>query len=466
MMARAQVQRSSTLIDPNSLNAPRPKTQYMDGTRSQPSLSRRNTLVQLDDAQLRGPRRTFSGSGPDASKKSVFGVDTLWERELAKLREIEEQERIEAAEQAKRQAEEDAKRAVKNRKKRKGKMTADERQQEVSSFLAGSTPVPGVDRSPQPETFSSEDPTSAPATPYVLPEISRATGRRRRPPPPPNDDSEESDEDEEVPTAHKRSISKDIAADEWIAGSSDEEEGIRQRPRASSGAGLMGQPTVSMVVPRLQNGDDESSEEDVPLVATIGRAVQRATTRASVADDSSDEELPLSALLDKAKVGSSTGNGLGTLKLPDVGTSDGKLFPEADTGRDKKDDEDEDDKPLGLRVSRVINPPSAEADPDDDRPLAFHPEQVRKSQFMMMAQQQQQMQQQQMMMQAQTAQLHQSMIFSAPSMMASGFFGPPMAPPMMMPPPIATTPPPVQDVAKFGLVDKWRHDVAVEGDGQ
>lgn len=466
MMARPQVQRSSTLIDPNSLNAPRPQTQYMDGTRSQPSMSRRNTLVQLDDAQLRGPRRTLSGNGPDASKKSVFGVDTLWERELAKLREIEEQERIEAAEEAKRRAEEDAKRAVKNRKKRKGKMTADERQQQVSSFLAGSTPVPGADRSPQPETLSSEEPTTAPATPYVLPEIARATGRRRRPPPPPNDDSEESDDDDDVPTAHKRSMSKDVAADEWIAGSSDEEEGIRQRPRASSGAGLVGQPTVSMVAPRLPDGDDESSEEDVPLVATIGRAVQRATTRASVADDSSDEELPLTALLDKAKVGSSTGAGIGTLKLPDVGASGGKLFPEADTGSDKKDDEDEDDKPLGLRVSRVINPPSAEADPDDDRPLAFHPEQVRKSQFMMMAQQQQQLQQQQMMMQAQAAQLHQSMIFSAPSMMASGFFGPPMAPPMMLPPPVATTPPPVHDAAKFGLVDKWRHDVAVEGEGQ
>ncbi|TFY61595.1 hypothetical protein EVJ58_g4410 [Rhodofomes roseus] len=442
MMARPQVQRSSTLIDPDSLK-PRPQSQFLDASRSQPNLSRRNTLVQLDAEAAGGPRRTLSGNNFDATnKKSVFGVDTLWERELAKLRDMEEQERIATEEEARRQAE-DEKRTKKSKKKRKHKKTEGERQQDVNSFLAASTSDLALHRSPEPETQSSAAPQT-PSTPYVLPEISRATARKRRGPPPPNEDSEESDSDD-APAAHKRSMSKDVAADQWIAGSSDEEDGVRRRPRTHSGAGLIAQPTVSMVSPRLVGGGDDSSDEDVPLVATIGRAAQRAATRAS--DDDSDEEKPLSALLDKGK-----------LKLPSFHSTGGSLFPDSS---DKNDDED--DKPLGLRVSRVMNSSqalgAASQDEDDDKPLAFHPEQVRKTQYMsMMAQQQQ------MMMQAQAAQFHQSMIFSAPSMMASGFFGPPMAPQMMMPPPIATTPPPAQDPSKLTRVDKWRHDVAVEGD--
>jgi hypothetical protein len=88
--------------------------------------------------------------------------------------------------------------------------------------------------------------------------------------------------------------------------------------------------------------------------------------------------------------------------------------------------------------------------------------------------QQQQFAQQQMMMQAQ---IQNSMMFNQPSFMGPGFYGPPMGVgvgmgmgPMMgdmsmMPPPIAPgTPPPVQDPAKFGRVDAWRRDVAVEGE--
>ena len=75
-----------------------------------------------------------------------------------------------------------------------------------------------------------------------------------------------------------------------------------------------------------------------------------------------------------------------------------------------------------------------------------------------------------MLAQAQMAQMaaaaHQSMIFGAPSMMGSGFFGPPMAgaAPMMAYPQLPPTPPPMQDAVKLTRVDKWRHDVAVEGE--
>ncbi|KAH9938275.1 uncharacterized protein B0H18DRAFT_1081007 [Fomitopsis serialis] len=325
MMARPQVQRSSTLIDPDSLK-PRPQSQLLAASSSQPNLSRRNTLLQLDDELPGAPRRTLSGNGFEAAnKKSVFGVDALWGRELAKLRDIEEQE------------------------------------PSVSDLA--------LDRSPEPETQTSPG-LKTPETPYVLPEISRATVRKRRGPPPPTDDDDESDSDDAPAVTSAR-------------------------------------------CPKMLGGDDDSSDEDVPLVATIGRAAQRASTRVASVDDDSDEEKPLSALLDKGK-----------LKLPSFGSSGGKLFSDSS---DKNDDDEEDDTPLGLRVSRVMNSSQtlgfASQDADDDKPLALHPEQLRKTQYMSMMVQQQQ--QQQMMMQAQAAQFHQSMIFSAPSMMASGFFGPP-----------------------------------------
>ena len=77
-----------------------------------------------------------------------------------------------------------------------------------------------------------------------------------------------------------------------------------------------------------------------------------------------------------------------------------------------------------------------------------------------------------MMMQAQ---MQSSMMFNQPSLMGSGFFAPPMGVrmtmgpmagdmSMMMPPMAPGTPPPVQDHAKFGRVDAWRRDVAVEGE--
>jgi len=174
----------------------------------------------------------------------------------------------------------------------------------------------------------------------------------------------------------------------------------------------------------------------MPLAATVGRALQRAMS----ANDDSDEDLPLSAMLDKAKT-----------SIPPINFDSLSVNP--------RNDDDDDDQPLGLRAS-VIPPTSyaRNADDDDDKPLAFHPDQQRRTQYQAMAQQQQ------MMMQAQ---MQQSIFFGAPSMMGSGFFGPSMAPmasPMVMglqqPMP---SPPPAPDAGKFGLVDRWRRDVAVEG---
>ena len=450
MMARSQVQRSSTLITPEELKQ-RPKSQHLNSFNSQPELTRRNSvnakpLLEFEDEIPGAPRGSLHPGAPaGGGARSVFGVDTLWERELAKLKVIEEQERIAEEERKKREFEEEAKNSKRKGKKRgKGK-------------TASSLPVSPAPPTPDVPTPSEEQTEQLPPT---LPAIPKTIVRRA--PPPPGDDDDESGDDSDASDAPARPRAQAQQASGWH---SDEEEG----PRRTTGTGprypAAGPPLLPPIERTTAPAGDDSSEEDVPLVATIGRAAQRhARSRLGGDDESSDEEKPLSTLLDKTKG-----------KLPSVGSG-----LSARAANDE--DEDEDDKPLGLRVSHIGSPlnPSlsggAGGDDDDDRPLGLHPDQLRKSQFVMAQQQQQQ--QQQMFAQAQMAQMaaaHQSMMFGAPSMMGSGFFVAPQmtgmsmpgmaAPQMMMfPQQLPPTPPPIQDASKFGRVDKWRHDVAVEGE--
>ncbi|CDO71336.1 hypothetical protein BN946_scf184908.g94 [Trametes cinnabarina] len=430
--------RSSTLIAPEELK--RPSSQHINSFSSQPNLTRRNSvnakpLLDFNEEIPGAPRQSLhpgGGLGLSGNTKSVFGVDTLWERELAKLRIIEEQERQAEEERRKREAEEAARALKKKGKKKKGKG----KEKEEGEFAGAVSPAP--EGSP----VVSEDKPPSPS--LVLPEIPKTVIRRA--PPPPGDDDDGSDDDSDSSDAPAPAPRQQVSG--WH---SDEEE---QGPRRTTGTGprfpQSGPPRLPQVVPE----DDESSEEDVPLVATIGRAVERQTRRRTGGDDeSSDEEKPLVALLDKTKrkLSSVSGNSLSP-RSPQPGG------PGVNTGEDDEDD----DKPLGLRVSRIPAFGSTHNEDDDDKPLGLHPEQLRKSQFFMAAQQQQQ---QQMLAQAQMAQMQHSMMYAAaPSLMGSGFFGPPVPPPMMMYPQLPPTPPPMQDASKFGRVDKWRHDVAVEGE--
>ncbi|KAI0677115.1 hypothetical protein C8Q78DRAFT_960189 [Trametes maxima] len=442
--------RSSTFINPDELK--RPASQHLASFNSQPNLARRNSanakpLLDFEEGIPGAPRQSLHPGGgglsasASAATRSVFGVDTIWERELAKLRIIEDQERQAEEERKKREAMEEAKGSKKKGKKKKGKG------KDVDETPAATLDAGAVSSAPEASPAISDE--RAPTPPHVLPEIPKTV--RKRAPPPPVDGDEESDEDSDSSDAPAPVQRQQTAG--WH---SDEEE--ERGPRRTTGTGPRypqqgGPPRLPQVVRQ----DDESSEEDVPLVATIGRAAQRQTRRQTGGDESSDEEQPLSVLLDKTKQ-----------KLPSLGgsvTSPLSRRPSAAAGGD---DDDEDEVPLGLRVSRV--PPGFGApanEDDDDKPLGLHPEQLRKSQFFMAAQQQQQ---QQMLAQAQMAQMQQmqmqqSMMYAAaPSLMGSGFFGAPVPPPMMMPPQLPPTPPPMPDASKFGLVDKWRHDVAVEGE--
>lgn len=445
MMARGPLPRSSTLIDPAALQI-RPTSQRMSSFGSQPGLARRASgnvkpLLNFESDeklphQLSPNSKLLNPRSPNlrvASSRSVFGVDTIWEREMAKLKVIEAQEKVDAEERLQREEEEEARDGKKNKNgKGKGKSKSKDKDKETSRPKTEVVPDPPE----EPESPSIPPAMSAPrisAEPPILPSISRTI---RGPPPPPGEDDDETETEDSDAEEHENHAhdTVDPGSQGWYAGSSDEEDKSPQDkgPRRTTGVGLR-YPKDSRNRPAVA---DDSDEEDLPLAATLGRAAQRAT-RLRPSGPDSDEEKPLSVLLEKTRT-----------SLPSINF---------DRRSDPKSEEDDDNEPLGLRASRVM---SVHGGDDDDTPLAFHPEQQRRSQFQMMAQQQQQ--QQQMMMQAQ---MQNSMFFHPPSMIGSGFFGPPIPPMMMQPPPmVAPSPPPIPDAVKYGRVDRWRRDVAVEGE--
>jgi hypothetical protein len=422
MMAR----RSSTLIDPASLQQQRPTPQRMHstGTSNGPELSRRQSasmkpLLSFDD--INQVTNTQLSADPRIPKsRSVFGVDTIWERELVKLREIEAREQLEAEEQRKRELEEEQEQKKKKNKGKKPKGV---------KIVDG----PGNEQKKMPSPVPPTAEPSFTVDPPTLPQIPRAPRRAR--PPPVNDDDTDSESQASVDKDIRLISRADDRADQWI--SSDEEDEIAgRRPKPSAAPR-----------PRALDPDDDS-DEDIPLAATIGKVVQRANQVGTGDDDSDEESQPLSVLLSKTK-----------LNVPSQGDSLsatlGKFLIE---DNEEDGDDDDDDKPLGLRMSMAPSQSfNGGGEDDDDRPLAFHPEQQRRTQYNMMAAQQQ------MMMQAH---LHSSMFFGAtPNMMAPGFFAPTMGNPMMMAPaPLPVPSPPLHDAGKFVQVDEWRRNVAVQGE--
>ena len=422
MMARSTTY--STLIDPNSLN--RPVSQRLDTNDSHQGLARRKTLLNFDEDKLAPPdgNRKSTAFGPRASNvKSVFGTDHIWEREMAKLREMQAREREAAG----------------------------------LSAEPSASPGPNSDEDPSetsPQPISPRPISQAPSN--LLPEIPKVSARKG--PPPLQDDAEDEESDSDNSAAPRREHPKAKKTQDDAEWFSDEEKSAG--PVRTVGSGLR-YPQRRVDPPSSHKAKytpaplADDSDEDVPLAATVGKAAQRAAKAAT--EEESDEDKPLNVLLDKTK---------------------SKLFlgvPES-TQPIKGGDDDDDDQPLGVRASQFnprANPNQlgrSGDDDEDDVPLGLHPEHQRRTQYQMLAQQQ--LAQQQMMMQAQ---LQNSMMFNQPSFMAPGFFGPPMGMGMgmgpmmgdmsiMVPPMAPGTPPPAQDPAKFGRVDAWRRDVAVEGE--
>ncbi|KAJ7937085.1 hypothetical protein B0H13DRAFT_1944138 [Mycena leptocephala] len=236
MMARPQAQRRSTLIDPASLQAPpsaqgRPLTQNMssfDSQGSQQALGRRNSLnakplltFDDDDKML---RPGLGGRAP--TSRSVFGVDTLWERELAKEKVEEELRKAKEAEEEAREA---------KRRGRKAKRKDKSRAREYSPVAA------------TPEAMSTSESvgngTRIASSPPVLPAITPALRR----PPPVNDDSDSEDSERAGP-----SHPQERAPDGWVS-SEDEADG----PTRTTGTGPRFLKKAQRPVPQIEGDDSE-----------------------------------------------------------------------------------------------------------------------------------------------------------------------------------------------------------------
>jgi len=306
MMARSQ----PTLVDLNELQ-PRPALSPHRAN----SNSKRRTLIDLDD----GPPGPL---GRMTKSTSVFGVDTVWERELQKLKEIEQQEATNTAEEKRLQ---EAVRAAELAKKEKKYKAKTRKRAQETDFV------------PEPETHLPEAPPTLPA--FEL----RPTPRKA-----PEPESEESDSNDDDDAQPQQSRSKT-----WYAGDSDEE---------------VSAPKLSL--PNFMNSQAEraeSDDDDVPL-----NQIPRERLSKSRAPDSDEEEdKPLAAVLEKMK---GAGSPLSPVQSPPIQS------PQKD---DDDDDEvplamrrlttmgsfqsfnnqsrsqaqvDDDDRPLGLKMQPAWAP--------------------------------------------------------------------------------------------------------------
>jgi len=142
MMARGSNQRVSTFIDPAALQS-RPTSQHMPSFGSQGSqqaLGRRNSanikpLLNFEEDDK------VAGKTPGArlpNGRSVFGVDTLWEKEMVKLKEIEAREKQEAEE---RKIREEAEEAKKKKEENKAKRQVQGGNSRPRKHRTGNTPA-------------------------------------------------------------------------------------------------------------------------------------------------------------------------------------------------------------------------------------------------------------------------------------------------------------------------------------
>ncbi|KAG6332714.1 hypothetical protein ID866_6375 [Astraeus odoratus] len=270
MMIRGQIRRSSTLIDPATLG--RPPSQNLD-TMTQ-NLNRRNSNGPLVD--LHGEKPLVLGASASEGylpqTRSVFGVDTIWDREMAKLKEIEAQERAEAEEKLLEQGR--GERGDKKEKRRKPKVKGDKAPPSIVTSTS-----PGVS-----ETHISSAPPSLPAVQKPV---------LRRPPIANGDGSDTESDDDNVPLGQSLGRMTERAADDWVAESSGEED---SGPRRTTGVGPRYPARTKTLTPAHIH---EDSEEDLPLVAAVERAVKRATQfpPPRLVNDDDDEDKPLAAVL-------------------------------------------------------------------------------------------------------------------------------------------------------------------------
>lgn len=468
MMQRGQPQRNSTLIDADELQL------RAQGGLVRPDLNRnpssRPTLVNFGDDPIPGTNvqaRSLMGRGGAGlvQSRSVFGVDEVWEKELAKLQIIEAQEKAEKEAQRKleeeKKAVEDAKMAKKTAKKNKGK----------NKSIENLTALTVTDDSKRlgPTNFEEVSPIARVTTePPLLPAV------KPFPAPAPKEESETESESDD-PKARRKSRSSNMirstSRQDWL---SDDE---RPKPKP---------------LPRRQPiGADSDSDEDLPLTSALARVKARKDSQQQEVDDDSDEDRPLAAVLNSKSM--STFDFGGTV-LAEVVKPESKPIPRVKPlmRSINQDDSDDDDKPLGLQHPNAKPWASGlGGESDDEQPLGMRYSMAPSQMFMQPQQQmmqeqmmQQQMMQQQMMMaaQMQNSMFNPMMMGGMNAGMGGGMPGMNMnmgmgmgmgMPPMglqnmsmgMMSMPQLAAGEPTIDPAKYGAVDRWRKNVGSADDG-
>jgi hypothetical protein len=338
-----------------------------------------NGEVHSSDAPTMGKDRM-------SKSRSVFGVDQIWEKEMAKLKEMQEQEareekkRIEAAEE-------------KTRRKAKGKGKWKEVEITPTDVEPSADPPFREGVVPIADDVSPVRPVSE------LPPLLQYSPDKAAIPKP--SFLEPPQEQEQT----RRSGSR-LALGDW-SDSSDDESGLPRRARKDRGKGsakagpstpfqMSSQANHSPIKQEANSSSD--SEEDIPLSRIAPVAGKVTLTRTPEEMDyqaDSDEDVPLSKLAIRSPIKSSvsqsdfmptapnpTGGSLGlSLPRPEPPHIPNDL-PEANqqprnTGDDN--DDDDDDVPLMVRRARAQTAASLEGhlkrpqgdDAEDDLPLGY-----------------------------------------------------------------------------------------------
>lgn len=403
MMQRPQIQRGDTLISMEDLQ----RRSQMPQLRSTVS---HGQLLNMDDEPIPGtnvrarPQMGRAVSGLPQSR-SVFGVDQVWERELAKLQQIEAMEKAEDEERQKFEAEkrkkEEEKAAKKASKKGKSKDT-------LNVYTVADE---GMALLPE-EQIPIRQTSAAPLLPAVNP----------FPMPDKVDYSSESESDSDCepnPRKMQGRMQRSASRQDWL---SDDED----------------LPLTTALARAKAKQQAEDSEEDKPLAAVLNKAIStfdfggtvladigkpQEKSRTPKADDSDDDDKPLG--------------------LQHAGTRQ-TMFARAGDG------ELDDEQPLGMRFSAA--------------PSQIFMQQQQQQQQMMM--QQHMMAAAQMSGSMFNPMFMAGMNGMGSGMHGMGMgMGFPNTGMMQMSPMPMADPGLAPDAAKLGRVDRWRRDVGGMADG-
>jgi hypothetical protein len=289
--------------------------------------------------------------------RSVFGVDTIWEKEMAKLKVIQEAEERAKAHKA---AEEALIAAKKEERSKKGKERSKRKSVDAEFEMVHRSSLNLPDQ---------DGISPSPRVPDLPPQISYSP--EKAPPPqivdPITDETTDLKDGVDLDLDNREGGLREDYGDD--GGSSQDEEtplkshqGKAQRSHEVDNSPLRRKTTRHSEPPEQERSD---SEEDVPLSRMIRPGSTRLTHNGPKDDEDSEEDVPLSKV--RHSVAPSLPAALPS--LPAFGTGSLGL----DTSGN---DSEEDDVPLMLRrtaarPSSTATGPVIDPDVEDDLPLGF-----------------------------------------------------------------------------------------------